>query len=228
VAAALLVAAPLALLLLDVRAGRLTANPIQELEQQTGKAAYLLLLGSLAVGPLTRSAGRMWAWARRRQPPASGPPAGAPERSRLGPAAVLGWGAFAWAAAHLLIFVGLDYGFDPALIWGAVADKRFALVGLGGLVLLLVRGLPARRRRGPAGAATGPTPGRRARVVGLLTPLAAVLVTLHYLWAVKVITSKELAYAALTVLVLGLRLLDPGPSSRGGSGPAAVNSDRPG
>jgi sulfoxide reductase heme-binding subunit YedZ len=180
---------PLFLLLADVRADRLTANPVQELEQQTGKAAYLLLLLSLAVTPAMRLL-----QALRLLPGTVG-------REALGPLRrLLGWAALSWAVAHFLVFLGLDYGFDPRLLWGAIAEKRFALVGLAALLLLLLRAfLPRWRRRRERGV-------RQARphwAVRVATPLAAALVALHYLWAVKTVTGKEVAYAVATALLLG-------------------------
>lgn len=184
---------PLFLLAADVAADRLTANPVQEIEQQTGKAAYLLLLLSLAVTPLVRLL-----QAVRLLGPSWGADAFAPLRR------VLGWAALIWALGHFLVFVGLDYAFDPGLIWGAVADKRFALVGLSALLLLVGRAVLQEVRFGRSGAVL--------LGVSSLTPLAAALVTLHYLWAVKVITAKEIAYGLVTAVILavwaGLRWWD--------------------
>ena len=176
--------APLVLLLLDVSAGRLTANPIQEVEQQTGKAAFLLLLLGLAVTPALLLARRL-----RLVPVAWSPRAASPFRR------VLGWGALAWAVVHFLVFVGLDYAFSPSLLWSAIAEKRFALVGLAALLLLVARAVLPLARRG----AGGPRPGAAE---ALLVPVAAALAGLHYLWAVKVITTKELGYALVTGFLL--------------------------
>jgi methionine sulfoxide reductase heme-binding subunit len=178
---------PLVLLGLDILAGRLTANPVQEIEQQTGKAAYVLLLLSLAVTPGARLLGVTGLLGAEGLLGAGGPAGFAPLRR------VLGWSALVWALVHLLVFIGLDYGFDGALIWGAVADKRFALVGMAALALLVLRAAAGWR----AGSA-----GLGDLAISALPPLAAALATLHYLWAVKVITGKEIAYALVTVLLL--------------------------
>lgn len=193
------VAAPLALFLLDVSSNRLTANPVQEIEQQTGKAAYLLVLLSLAVTPLVRGA------QLARLLPASW---SARTLSRF--RRIVGWGALGWALVHFGVFVGLDYGFSLGLIWSGVADKRFALVGLAALLPLLLRGLvPLARLGGDL---------RASLAWAALVPAAAALATLHYLWAVKVVTTKELTYALVTAALLAtwafLRI-----STRGGSRP---------
>ncbi len=186
--------APLVLLLLNAAGDRLTANPIQELERQTGKAAYLLLLLSLGVTPVARVL-RL----ARLTPRGWGPERLSPLRR------VLGWAVLGWAGVHVLVFVGLDYAFDPSLLWDAVAEKRFALVGLAALVLLLARGvlpLALGRRDGGVGGGTG-----LRSLLAWLTPAAAVLVTIHYWWSVKAITTTEIGYALLTALVLGSWLL---------------------
>jgi methionine sulfoxide reductase heme-binding subunit len=185
---------PLLLLGMDVVAGRLGANPVQEIQQQTGKAAYVLLLLSLAVTPAVRLLRVVGAFrAAGAFGVGWGPAAFAPLRR------VLGWGALIWALGHLLVFIGLDYGFAATLVWGAVADKRFALVGMAALALLAVRAGAGWRASG-TGRAGSTGPGGLA--LSALAPLAAALATLHYLWAVKVITGKEIAYALVAVLLL--------------------------
>ena len=47
----------------------------------------------------------------------------------------------------------------------------------------------------------------RWRMLHRLTYLAAAAIILHYLWLVKSWTAEPLAYAAITVLLLGYRLL---------------------
>jgi sulfoxide reductase heme-binding subunit YedZ len=99
---------PLAWLLFDAARGHLTANPIQAIEQRTGRYALYLLVASLACTPIQIVSG----WkvpARWRRP--------------------RGLYAFMYAALHFMTFLGLDYGFDLALIWADVAGKRYIFVG---------------------------------------------------------------------------------------------------
>ncbi len=49
----------------------------------------------------------------------------------------LGLYAFFYASLHFLIFVGVDYGFDPELLKEAIFEKRFALVGFSAFLILL-------------------------------------------------------------------------------------------
>jgi sulfoxide reductase heme-binding subunit YedZ len=108
--------APLALLVYDYFNRRLTANPIQAIEQRTGIYALTFLLLSLACTP----AASIFGWkelTRRRK--------------------ALGNYGFLYAALHLTTFFGIDYGLDLAAVWRDVGDKPYILVGATAFLLLL-------------------------------------------------------------------------------------------
>jgi methionine sulfoxide reductase heme-binding subunit len=107
---------PLALLVYDFFANRLTANPIQAIEQRTGIQALTFLLMSLACTPLSSVMG----WKKL-----------IPRRKALG-----NYG-FMYAAIHLLIFLGLDYGFNLWAIWRDVGTKWYIIIGLLAFLMLL-------------------------------------------------------------------------------------------
>ena len=107
---------PLAVLLWDYWQGGLSVNPIQDVTLRTGKYALVLLVLSLACTPINLVFGYKPVLRVRR---------------------ALGLYAFMYVALHLLIFVGLDYGFDPALIREAILEKRYALVGFTAFLILL-------------------------------------------------------------------------------------------
>ena len=107
---------PLAVLLWDYWQGGLSVNPIQDVTLRTGKYALILLVLSLACTPINLVFGYKPVLRVRR---------------------ALGLYAFMYVALHLLIFVGLDYGFDPALIREAILEKRYALVGFTAFLILL-------------------------------------------------------------------------------------------
>ena len=92
-------------------------NPIQTLEKRSGDFALLLLLASLACTPLRTLTGRA-VFTQFRRP--------------------LGLYAFGYAAAHLLLFVGLDYGFAWAEILKLVVEKTYLWFGLGAFLILLL------------------------------------------------------------------------------------------
>lgn len=169
---------PLAWLIIDAARGDLTANPIQAIEQRTGRYALYLLVASLACTPLQIVSGR-----------------GAPARWRR----PLGLYAFMYAALHFATFIGLDYGFDLDLLWADVAGKRYIFAGAAALLILAALALTStkgwQRRLGRAW-------GRLHRWVYA----AGGLVIAHYVWAVKSDIRQPLAWGAVIAVLLVLRL----------------------
>ena len=120
---------PLAWLVFSALTNNLTANPIQAVEQRTGRYALYLLIASLACTPIYIVSG--WSVPLRWRRP-------------------LGLYAFMYALIHFLTFLGLDYGFDLGLIWTDVAKKRYIIVGASAFVILLMLALTSTK----AGSAT--------------------------------------------------------------------------
>jgi len=167
---------PLALLLFDAAAGRLTVNPIQDITHRTGAAGLVLLMLCLACTPLGLI-GLRWAGSLRKP---------------------LGLYSFLYVALHLLTFALLDYGLDWRLIGQAIEEKRYVLAGLAAFLLLVplavtsTKGWQCRL-------------GRGWRQLHRLIYPAAVLAVLHFLWLSKVPT-EPLLYGAALALLLVLRL----------------------
>lgn len=103
-------------LLVDYTFGNLSANPIQDLEQRTGRAAVTLLVLSLMCTPLNTLFGWKELLKRRR---------------------ALGLYSFMYAAIHVLIFLDLDYGLAWSLIFDSIFEKPFVLVGAASFLLLI-------------------------------------------------------------------------------------------
>jgi len=103
-------------LLIEFASGTLSVNPIQELEQRTGRHAVTLLVLSLACTPLNTLFGWRELLKRRR---------------------ALGLYAFMYAVVHVIIFVDLDYGLAWSLILRTVFDKPYILVGMTSFLLLI-------------------------------------------------------------------------------------------
>jgi methionine sulfoxide reductase heme-binding subunit len=97
--------------------GRAGFDPVRYLEQRSGDYALAFLLLSLACTPLRLVSGSSF-FARLRRP--------------------FGLSAFAYAAAHLLLFIGLDYSWDWGSILNAFRGKVFLYFGLAALVILTV------------------------------------------------------------------------------------------
>ena len=138
-------------------AGRLTANPIQDLMQRAGRAAIVLLILSLACAPFHALTG---------------------ERAPLKLRRTFGLYALLYTALHTAIFLAIDYAFNLRLIWLDLRGKPFIYAGAASALILLVLGatssLRTRRR-------LGTTWTRLHRLVYL----AAGLAVLHFAWARK-------------------------------------------
>ncbi len=106
--------------------------------------------------------------------------------------------AVAYASLHLLAFVGLDYGFQLALILRDLRYQPYVVLGLTTFALLLplaITSTPAWQRR----------LGRRWKRLHRLAYVAAALDVAHYLWLVKT-PSVPLRYAMALAALLALRL----------------------
>ena len=109
---------PLVVLVAQAALDQLGAEPIRAAILRTGKTALVLLVLSLACTPLNTLFGFKPALKVRR---------------------ALGLYAFLYAALHLTLFVGVDYGFNGRLLVDAMLTKRYTLVGLAaGTILLLL------------------------------------------------------------------------------------------
>lgn len=148
---------PLIWLLWDYSTGNLTVNPIQAATQRTGKYALILLVLSLAATPANTLFGFRQALKVRR---------------------ALGLYAFLYAAIHLTIFAGLDYGLDWNLLQGAILEKRFVLVGLAAFLILLSLAATSFK-------SSMKRMGKNWKRLHKLVYLAGGLVIVHYAWSVK-------------------------------------------
>jgi sulfoxide reductase heme-binding subunit YedZ len=93
-----------------------TINPIQYLEQIIGRIAIYWLVAALAVTPLYTLTGYRDLPNRRR---------------------TVGLYAFMYVCLHLLVFFGLDYGFNWPRLWSLVTGKVYLLVGVLAVLLLI-------------------------------------------------------------------------------------------
>lgn len=176
---------PLALLGFDALTGRLSVNPIQDIEQRLGRAALYFLLAALAVTPLTTLTGWRILPPRRR---------------------ALGLYAFLYASLHFTVFAALDYGFDFGEILRLVGEKPFILLGLtAGLLLtpLAVTSFDHFMRR----------MGKRWKSLHRLVYIIAPIVIVHYAWArkgdlfaLRGDILQPLLWGALVLILLALRL----------------------
>ena len=147
----------LARIVFEMTMGTFSINPIQELEQRTGRAAITLLVLTLSCTPL-HSIFRWSGLLRHRR--------------------ALGLYAFMYAALHVVIFISVDYGFVWRLIVDAVLKKPYIFVGAAAFLMLLPLFITSfdvwkiRLRRNWK---------RLHRLIYIIAPL----VILHYAWSKK-------------------------------------------
>jgi len=172
-------AVPLLWLIWDQLQDNLSINPIDDYTDRTGDAAILLLLLSLAVTPLQTITG----WRKISTVRKS-----------------LGLWAFTYAVLHLLVFVGLDYGFSwKYILLDGLPTKPYIVVGLAALLILTPLALTS-------------TKGMQKRLGKTWKKLhrwvyaAGILAVTHFIWVRKIPFGQPTIYAVILALLLIARL----------------------
>ena len=173
-------ALPLLLLLWNYSQDTLGVDPVNTINNQTGRAAIVLLMASLACTPVNTLFGFRRALTVRKS---------------------LGLWAFVYALLHLLNFVGLDYGFDLGfLLQDALLSKPYIVVGLLALMILLPLAVTSTR-------GWMKRLGRNWKRLHRLAYGAGVLAVLHFFWQAKAAERVEpLLYALGLALLLLVRV----------------------
>jgi len=172
-------------LLFDIATGNLSANPIQELEQRTGRHAITLLILALACTPLNT----LFKWSE-------------PLKRRR----ALGLYAFMYATIHIIIFIDLDYGLAWSLIIQTIFEKPYIVVGMLAFLMLIPLAFTSfdiwKKRLGKKWK-------RLHQIIYLITPLAV----LHYAWGKKGDFFRlqgeiilPLIYAVIVIVFLVMRI----------------------
>jgi len=172
-------------LIIDLINHNLTANPIQALEQRTGRHAITLLVLALACTPLNNLFGWRELLKRRR---------------------ALGLYAFLYATIHVIVFVDLDYGLAWSLILQTIIQKPYIVVGVLSFLMLIPIAFTSfdiwKKRL-----------GKNWKRLHQLVYLIAPLVALHYAWGKKgdffrlqgeII--RPLIYSVIIIIFLIMRL----------------------
>ncbi len=107
-------------LIFDFFTHHLTANPIQAMEQRTGRHAITLLVLTLACTPLKTLFG--WRELLKRQ-------------------RALGLYTLMYATVHVIIFINLDYGLAWSLIIQTIIQKPYILFGATVFLMLIPLGI---------------------------------------------------------------------------------------
>lgn len=170
--------APLAYLVWGAAFGRLGANPIDVITDETGTWTLRFLLITLAVTPVRRLTGWNRAIAFRR---------------------ILGLFAFFYGSLHLVTYVWLDQFFDAGAILKDIVKRPFITAGMTAFVLMLPLAVTSTagmiRRMG----------GTSWRRLHRLAYVAAVAGVVHYWWLVKLDVTRPQVYAGILALLLAAR-----------------------
>ena len=156
----------------------LGANPITEIEIQTGLWTLRFLAITLAVTPVRETFG-IGALAKYRR--------------------MFGLFTFFYACLHVTTWIGVDWFFDVRAMVDEVLKHKYIFVGMATFLTLIPLALTSTngwvRRLG----------GKRWAKLHRLVYVTAIGGTVHYLWAVKKDTFFPLAYLATFLVLLGYR-----------------------
>jgi methionine sulfoxide reductase heme-binding subunit len=159
-------------------ADRLGADPIREVQIQTGLWTLRFLAATLSVTPIRRLMGWNWLVKYRR---------------------MLGLFTFFYASVHLSWWVGVDWFFDFPAMWEEIVKHKYILVGMATFLLMTPLAITSTkgwvRRLG----------GHRWAQLHRLVYACAIGGTVHYLWAVKKDTFFPVVYFAVFAVLLGYR-----------------------
>jgi sulfoxide reductase heme-binding subunit YedZ len=156
---------------------RLGANPIRELEIETGLWTLRFLAVTLSITPLRKAFG----W-----------------NSLVKYRRMLGVFTFAYACVHLSMWVGVDWFFAWSDMWGEIVKHKYILIGMTTWLVMLPLAITSTKgwvRR----------LGKRWTTLHRLVYVAAITGTIHYLWAVKKDTFFPLVYLGAFGMLLGYR-----------------------
>lgn len=158
--------------------GRLSANPVEDLQDRFGNWGLRFIMIALAVTPLRQLTGIVWVGRFRR---------------------MLGLFAFFYVILHFLVWLLLEQQRNVSAIIEDISLRPFITIGFIALLILLAMAVTStagmRRRL-----------GRRWQQLHYGVYIVAVLGVWHYWWQVKQDIREPLIYAMVAALLLGYRL----------------------
>jgi sulfoxide reductase heme-binding subunit YedZ len=171
---------PIVKIVWDGFAGRLGANPIEQIQDRLGFRTLTLLTLSLAATPAHDLLGLAW-----------------PVRIRR----TVGLLAFGYASLHLVWYLGIDQIGDVGLLVKDVTKRKFMTVGFVAWLVLLPLAVTSTnrwvRRLGYV----------RWKRLHRLVYGAALLGVIHFVWRVKADLRRPIWFAVAVGVLLAVRLL---------------------
>ncbi|HXT19024.1 MAG TPA: protein-methionine-sulfoxide reductase heme-binding subunit MsrQ [Gemmatimonadaceae bacterium] len=170
---------PLAYIAWKFWQNKLGANPIRELEIETGLWTLRMLAITLSVTPVRRAFGWNWLQKYRR---------------------MLGLFTFFYATVHMSMWAGVDWFFAWGDMWHEIVKHKYILIGMTTWLIMVPLAVTSTRgwvRR----------LGKRWTKLHRLVYVAAITGTIHYLWAVKKDTFFPLVYLGVFALLLAYRVI---------------------
>ncbi len=175
---------PAGMLLVGALTGRLGANPVEMLTNETGEWTLRLLLLVLAATPLRRLTGWRFLLVHRR---------------------VIGLACFSYGVFHLLTYLWLDQAWGWRWILADLLERPFIMVGMAALGLLAPLAVTS------WDGAVRWLGWHRWQRLHRLVYLAAGLGVLHFWWLVKADIREPLIYTLILAVLFGLRLYERRP-----------------
>ena len=170
---------PFAYLVFALFTGKLGANPIERLTNETGEWAIRFIMISLSLTPLRGLLKNAWPVKLRR---------------------MLGLFAFFYAFLHFCIYFLLDQQFDLLAVWRDLNERPYILAGFTAFLIFLP--LAATSTRGMARRL-----GRRWASLHRWVYLAATAAVVHYVWLAKGDLIEPFVYLGILFILLSYRFV---------------------
>ena len=170
---------PFAYLVFALFTGKLGANPIERLTNETGEWAIRFIMISLSLTPLRGLLKNAWPVKLRR---------------------MLGLFAFFYAFLHFCIYFLLDQQLDLLAVWRDLNERPYILAGFTAFLIFLP--LAATSTRGMARRL-----GRRWTSLHRWVYLAATAAVVHYVWLAKGDLIEPFVYLGILFVLLSYRFV---------------------
>lgn len=157
---------------------QLGANPIEELLEETGLWALILIMVTLAITPLRGLTGWKFVTPLRK---------------------TAGLLAFFYTFLHFGVYLGLDRLFEWREISEDLTERAFIIAGFLAFIVMVPLALTSTKKAMKKW-------GKKWKKLHLLTYVAAVLAVIHYWWMVKKDITDPLIFAIILALLFGYRV----------------------